>query len=203
MAQASQEDEGRGGDAAPRVAGLLLAAGAGRRMGGPKGLLRTDTGLPWVARAAQALRDGGCDEVSVVVGAAGERVRALVPAWAHVVEAHDWAEGMGASLRAGLAALERSEAQAAVVMLVDTPGVEAVVVDRLVRRARLDGPAALARAAYHGRPGHPVVLGREHWAGAAAGAQGDEGARSYLRDRDVSGVECGDIGHGEDVDAPD
>jgi len=63
------------------------------------------------------------------------------------------------------------------------------------------GPAALARATYDGRPGHPVLLGRDHWAGVVQTAVGDYGARAYLADRDVTLVECGDLATGRDVDS--
>ncbi len=197
------------GGARRRVAGLLLAAGAGRRMGTPKGLLRDPDGAPWVARSVGVLAAGGCSPVSVVVGAAAADVAALVPPDARVVEATGWDEGMGASLRAGLAALAApaeatdvsDEPVAVVVMLVDTPGVTAEVVARLATRA---APEALARAGYDGVPGHPVLLGRDHWAGVAASARGDAGAREYLRGRDdVVLVECGDVGDGTDLDTPD
>jgi len=197
------------------VGGLLLAAGSGRRMGLPKGLLRGADGRPWVARAAGVLRAGGCDPVLVVVGAEAERVAALVPPPALAVTATDWAQGLGASLRTGLAALEgriavhggdppgrRRAVVAVLVGLVDTPGVTPQVVERLVVRATADGPEALLRAAYDGVPGHPVVLGREHWRGAAAAARGDTGARAYLAARAVDLVECGDAGDGRDVDDP-
>lgn len=191
-------------------------------MGGPKALLRDPDGTAWVARSCAALRDGGCGEVIVVLGAAADAAAPLVPAWARVVLAPDWDTGMGASLRAGLAAtagagagagaeLEATagagaglgpsrgqECVAALVTLVDLPGVGAPVVRRLLRPA--PAPGTLARAAYDGRPGHPVLLGRDHWAGVAAGARGDAGARAYLRGRDVRLVECGDLGHGDDVD---
>lgn len=189
------------GPAGP-VVGLLLAAGAGRRMGAPKGLLRDPDGTAWVARSAAVLRAGGCRDVGVVVGAAAPDVAALVPDGDRVVVAADWAEGMGASLRAGLAALAQAppDVVAAVVGLVDTPGVTAAVVARLVATA---GPDVLARAAFDGVPGHPVLLGRAHWAAVAASAAGDAGARGYLRGRsDVRLVECGDVGHGQDVDVP-
>lgn len=189
------------------VTGLLLAAGAGRRMGTPKALLRDPDGTAWVARAARVLGEGGCSRVVVVVGAAGDRVAALVPMEAEVVHAAAWAEGMGASLRAGLAAVAGASpwddvdaADAVLVMLVDTPGVTPAVVARLVARA---GPAVLARASYRGRPGHPVLLGREHWTGVAAGAAGDAGARLYLSARRVAAVECGDVGDGRDLDRPE
>jgi nicotine blue oxidoreductase len=117
------------------------------------------------------------------------------------VETPDWADGMGASLRAGLAALDETDADAAVVHLVDLPGVTAAAVARL---AAVAGPDVLARAAYGGRPGHPVLLGRAHWAGVRAAAVGDAGARGYLAARaDVTLVECGDLAAPDDVDTPE
>ena len=87
--------------------GLLLAAGAGRRMGTPKGLLRMPDGTPWVERGVRALLDGGCDGVTVVVGAAAAEVRALLPDLPGVDTAYaaDWAAGMSASLVTGLTSL--------------------------------------------------------------------------------------------------
>lgn len=185
------------------VAGLLLAAGAGRRMGRPKGLVREPSGEAWVTRSARVLRDGGCAPVVVVVGASASSVGALAPAGCLVVEASDWAEGMGASLRAGLsalAALAGQDVAACVVGLVDTPGVTADVVRLLVAHAAVAGRDGLARAAYGGVPGHPVVLGRSHWTAAAASAGGDTGARTYLAGRDVVRVDCTAVGDGRDID---
>jgi CTP:molybdopterin cytidylyltransferase MocA len=192
----------------PAVAGLLLAAGAGRRMGGPKALLRHPDGEAWVTRAARMLAEGGCDPVLVVLGAAADQARALVPAGARVVVAMDWSQGMGASLRRGLFALiadrsaEREAAPpvAVLVALVDTPGVNAGVVARV--RAAAAGPQVLARAAYRQVPGHPVLLGADHWQPAAEQAAGDAGARQYLAGRSVALVECADLGSGDDVDRP-
>ena len=183
------------------MAGLLLAAGAGRRMGGPKALLRDADGTAWVTRAARTLLEAGCAPVLVVVGAAAEEVAALLPPGVDAVRAEDWDEGMGASLRAGLAALAgRPEpAEAVLVALVDTPGVTPEVVARLTA---LGSPGVLARAGYAGVPGHPVLIGRAHWDGVAATARGDEGARGYLAGHEVALVECGDLGDGRDVDQP-
>lgn len=181
------------------VHGLLLAAGAGRRMGTPKALVRDDDGTAWLARSVAALLDGGCPAVTVVLGAAADEARALVPTGpVEAVVADDWAEGMGASLRTGLAALPAGP-DVVVVSLVDLPDVDARVVRRVV--AAGDHPGALARAAYDGVPGHPVLLGRDHWAGVAASATGDAGARDYLRPREVALVECGDLATGRDVDS--
>jgi nicotine blue oxidoreductase len=186
-----------------RVAGLLLAAGAGRRMGGPKALVALD-GEPLVARGLRALRDGGLDPRVVVLGADADRARpaaqAADPA-ATVVVADDWADGMGASLRAGLAGLAgRADVDAVLVLLVDTPGIGPAALARVAAAATRDG---LVRGAYDGRPGHPVVLGAAHLAGVAAAAHDDVGARGYLAGRDdVRPVEVGDVATRDDVDTP-
>jgi CTP:molybdopterin cytidylyltransferase MocA len=182
------------------IAGLLLAAGAGRRYGMPKALV--DEGA-WLRQAVTTLTDGGCDPVLVVVGAQADRVLPLVPETASTVLAADWAEGMGASLRAGLAELVRSappQVQAALVHLVDLPDVDASVVRRLVALA---DPAVVARAGFQSQPGHPVLLGRQHWADIVASAQGDRGARDWLAGRsDLTVVDCSDLASGIDVDHP-
>ena len=189
----------------PGVAALLLAAGAGRRLGVPKALMHHADGVPWVERAARRLVHGGCAPVVVVVGARAAEAAALVPPGlvppADVVEAAGWSEGMGASLRAGLVALAARAPlpDAVLVALVDTPGMTVDVVRRVAAAAEL-GPSVLARAAFDGVPGHPVLLGRNHWAGVRAAATGDAGARGYLSARPVTLIECGDVGSGADVD---
>lgn len=175
--------------------GLLLAAGAGRRMGTPKALMPG-----WLVASVAVLRAGGCDAVTVVLGAAADDARRLVPDDVSVVVAEDWAEGMGASLRAGLAALEPTPADAALLHLVDLPDVSADVVDRVL--VTPSGRGVLARAAYQGVPGHPVLIGRDHWAGIIATARGDQGARAYLKQHHVTLVECGDLASGHDQDTP-
>jgi len=187
--------------AAPRVVGLVLAAGSGSRFGRPKALVRSADGETWVAHAVHVVRDGGCEPVYVVLGAAAGEVRREVAAGIHVIEAADWKEGLGASLRAGMSALRQREdaADAVLVMLVDTPGVTARVLRRLVSSEV--NRQTLSRATYQGRPGHPVLLGRDHWAGVVESAGGDRGARDYLATRDVELVECADLGDGADVDS--
>lgn len=191
------------------VAGVLLAAGAGRRMGAPKALLRDEHNVPFLDRAVGVLLDGGCERVTVVLGASADEARALLEeaGWVgddavSVVVADDWAEGMGASLRAGLGAVAAAgpEVTAALVGLVDLPDVTSDVVARVLSDPA--GEDTLARASYDGRPGHPVLLGRRHWAGVAGSATGDKGARDYLADHVVREVECGDLASGRDVDHP-
>jgi CTP:molybdopterin cytidylyltransferase MocA len=182
------------------VEGLLLAAGAGRRMGMPKALVHDDAGS-WLVRGIATLRDGGCARMTVVLGAEAERARPLVDGLdVTVVVADDWAEGMGASLRAGLRALGGSADDGVVLSLVDLPDLVPEVVSRVIAAAE-PGPAALARAAYDGKPGHPVLLGRDHWAGVVEAAVGDQGARAYLAPRDVILVECADLASGRDIDS--
>ena len=181
------------------VQGLLLAAGAGTRMGMPKALVSDDAGS-WLVRGVRALDDGGCSGVTVVLGArSAEAVGLLDGLGVDVVIASDWEEGMSASLRAGLRSLP-SDVDSALVLLVDLPDVSADVVGRLVAAA--DGPDSLARATYGGTPGHPVVIGRHHWAEVCATATGDRGARDYLDAHDHLTVESGDLASGRDVDAP-
>lgn len=180
--------------------GLLLAAGAGRRMGMPKALVSDDRGS-WLVRGVTTLTDGGCRRVTVVLGAEAARAAALLEELAEpprTVVAEHWDEGMGASLRAGLLALRDSTDGFVMVSLVDLPDLVPEVVARVFASAR--GPAALARAAYDGVPGHPVLLGRDHWPGVLESARGDRGARDYLADHEVTLVECGDLATGHDVD---
>lgn len=183
------------------AAGLLLAAGGGRRMGRPKALVTLDPGGTLLERGLRVLHDAGCVPVVAVLGAAADRARLLAGAADLVVEAKDWADGQSASLRAGLAALEDTDAYAACVLLVDLADVGADVLARVLRAAG-ERPDALARAAYGGTPGHPVVIGRAHWPGVLAGLGGDQGARDYLAAHAHLLVECGDLATGRDVDTP-
>lgn len=188
------------------IAGLLLAAGSGRRFGKPKALVDTGAG-PWVLRALATL--AGTDRRTVVVGAAADEVAALLPPDVSVVRNPRHEGGMGSSLQVGLGALAADPAiDAALVMLVDLPDVPVTAAERVLSVA--EGPAdgsrlaasrsVLARASYRGVPGHPVLIGRDHFAGVMAAAVGDRGARDYLAGADVTLVECGDLAGGVDVD---
>ncbi|MGW3833303.1 nucleotidyltransferase family protein [Streptomyces microflavus] len=185
----------------PKVAGVLLAAGGGRRLGGrPKALLE-HRGRPLVEHALRALRNGGCGPLHVVLGAAADEVRARADLTGSAVTVNPgWEEGMGSSLRLGLAALAGTGADAALIMLVDQPGIgaEAVARVRVAYRSR----ASLVAASYDGERGHPVLFGADRWADIAAGAVGDQGARAYLWEhRDaITLVECSDVAQAYDID---
>jgi len=179
-----------------KIAGVLLAAGEGSRLGGPKALVEV-AGRRLVDRGVALLRDGGTDPVVVVTGAVDVPLLGVI-----TVHNPDWRSGMGSSLATGLEALPDACA-AAVVALVDQPLIGPGVVQRLIA-AYLDG-AGIAVASYNGRPRNPVLLARDEWAGVLALATGDVGARPYLQahqDR-VTAVECGDIGRPDDVDTPE
>ncbi|GGM68299.1 4-diphosphocytidyl-2C-methyl-D-erythritol synthase [Lentzea pudingi] len=181
-----------------RVAGLLLAAGAGRRFGSPKALVPLD-GKLFVDSAAELLRAAGCAPVVVVLGAQASEVRQRAELQGvTVVDNPHWDTGMGSSLRTGLHAA--GSADAVLVLPVDTPGVTVAALHRLMALAE---PEALARATYDGEVGHPVLIGSDHFAGVMASAAGDQGARDYLRANTVRHVECGDVADGADVDQPE
>jgi nicotine blue oxidoreductase len=178
------------------VAGVLLAAGEGTRLGGPKALVEV-AGTRLVDRGVRLLRDGGTAPVVVVTGAVDVPLLGVI-----TVHNPDWRSGMGSSLAAGLGAVPGSCA-AAVIALVDQPLIGPAVIRRLVA-AYLDG-ARIAVASYDGRQRNPVLLARDEWAGVLAMAAGDVGARPYLRAHPerVTAVECGDIGRPDDVDTPE
>lgn len=183
------------------VTGIVLAAGAGSRAGGPKALRKRDDGTPWLDLAAAALRDAGCREVIVVLGAGADEAAALVPRGAFPVIASDWADGQSASLKVGLAAAATSGADAALVTLVDLPDQSAAAARRVLDAGRDDPRGTLARAQYAGAPGHPVLLGRDHWGEIGTSVAGDMGAREYLDTHLTVAVDCTDLGGGEDIDA--
>lgn len=180
-----------------QVASLVLAAGAGRRYGMPKALVAYRGDL-LVRRAAAVPAASGCAPVLVVIGAQAPQVRAAAPELTYL-ENPDWDSGMGSSLRAGLAALAGTPADAVVVLLADMPGVTSAAVRRI---AAFAGPDALVMGGYGDRRGHPVLIGRAHFDGVAAAATGDRGARDYLRAHDVRVVDVGDVADDFDLDVP-
>ncbi|MER7684070.1 nucleotidyltransferase family protein [Streptomyces sp. NPDC097610] len=187
-----------------QVAGLILAAGGGRRLGGrPKALLE-HRGRPLVEYAVGVLRAAGCTRVHVVLGARADAVRERARLDGCVlVDNPEWEHGMGSSLRAGLGSLAGTGARAALVSLVDQPGIGPRAVARVL--AAYQDDTSLVSAAYDGARGHPVLFGAAHWAGVAASATGDRGARAYLKEHEaaITLVECGDVAQPYDIDTED
>jgi CTP:molybdopterin cytidylyltransferase MocA len=188
------------------VAGLVLAAGGGRRYGMPKALVVYEGSL-LVERAVRTAA-AVCDPVLVVLGARAVDVwRTADLGGATVLANADWESGMASSLRTGLDGLRGwptgrlggKEVDAVLVQLVDMPGMTPAALQRMAEHA---APDALAVASYDGVRGHPVLLGREHWAGVAETATGDEGARRYLAAHDVVEVDCTGLADPADLDVP-
>ena len=177
-----------------RVAGILLAAGSGSRLGQPKALVELG-GETLAQRGVALLQDGGADPVILVTGA----VPVTIPQ-ALAVHNPDWSTGMGSSLATGLRALAETDAVAAVVALADQPLVGAEAVRRLIAAYRDGAPVAVA--AYDGEPRNPVLIAREYWPVVLTMATGDSGARPFLRAyaEIVTQVECGDTGSPDDID---
>jgi CTP:molybdopterin cytidylyltransferase MocA len=182
---------------------MVLAASGGQRYGGPKALIRTH-GASLIEHALAAAREATCEPIVVVLGCEAARVRAEVALdGVRVVENPNWRGGSGSSIRAGIGVLAGGGAPvtAAVLLLVDTPGVSAEAVRRLADGA--DG-GALRAATYQGRRGYPVLVGRDHWAGMSVLASGDVGARAYLSAHSdlVVPVSCEDVADGAEYDIP-
>lgn len=169
-----------------RVSGIILAAGASRRMGRPKPLLALD-GKPLLQHAIDAAAESRLGEMIVVLGDAAEEVRAAVelPERARAVVNPDFAEGQSTSLRLGLRSVS-SDTDAAAVLLGDQPGVSASLIDRVLEAFReSDRPVARPVYVAGGRriPGHPVVLSREVWPEVAA-LTGDRGAQRLFAEHE-------------------
>jgi molybdenum cofactor cytidylyltransferase len=182
--------------------GIILAAGASSRMGRVKQLLEIG-GQPLVVRAAESALAAGLWPVIVVLGAQAEKIR---PALARLpvlpVENAAWSEGMAASIRAGIGALQQfSRAMdGAVIALCDQPAFSAEVVARLFAAQAATGKG-IAAARYLGRHGAPALFLRAHFPALAA-LTGEEGARALLNGpaEQVAAVDLPELGC--DLDTP-
>jgi CTP:molybdopterin cytidylyltransferase MocA len=203
------------------VAGLVLAAGGGSRLGRPKAEIEVG-GRRLVDLAVEACVRAGLSPVVVVLGAVwltpmpiadgsdrvdradrADRADGINGSEADVrlVENAEWSSGMASSLRVGLEALIVDlGVDAVVVTLVDTPSVGAEHLRRI--GSALRGGATAAVATYGGNARTPVGLTREVWADVAGTIAGDEGARGWLRAHPglVTTVECADLGPWTDID---
>jgi len=185
-----------------RIAGMIIAAGGGRRIGTPEALLHQD-GRPLVEQMLETLTESGCDPVVVVLGAAADEVRESVDlSAATVVVNKAWGTGIGSSLRAGLNALSDNSIEAVVVVPVDMPGLTAAAVRRVIA---LPYPDVLVCATYGGLRGYPMLFGRRHWAGISTLAKADVGARPYLlaHKKEIVDISCDSVADGCRVDTPE
>jgi nicotine blue oxidoreductase len=181
------------------VSAIVLAAGSGSRFGGGK-LLASFGGRPLIAATLSGLRGAPVDEIIVVVGAEGERLRSITAAYENrIIENPDWAEGMSTSVRTGLRACT-PDARAAVVCLADQPLVGAVAAERLVEA--FEQGATVAVATYGGEMRNPVLFARGVWPLLLREMSGDRGARAFLKHHReiVTEVSCDDVADPADVD---
>ncbi len=155
------------------TAGLILAAGAGRRMGGPKALVTVD-GETLLRRAAQSALEAGCSPVVAVVGLWEPGLGDLA---VHRVVNGEAKEGMASSIRVGIAALPE-EVQAVLILTVDQPAVDGPLLKRLLILAAED-PLRPVACAYGGTLGIPAVLPRRLFPDLLA-LSGDRGAKAIL-----------------------
>ena len=178
------------------IGGLILAAGSGSRFGGAKQLAELE-GKPLLDHAVEAMSAvPAIERIVVVLGSDADTIRARANLdGVDVVVADDWAEGVSASLRAGIAALR--DAEAVVVTLADQPLITPEVISAVVDLGDSRLPAA--RATYGGNLGHPVLIKRELFDRIAELA-GDAGARDLLELAGVAKVECGHLADPHDVD---
>ncbi|WP_364309247.1 nicotine blue oxidoreductase [Paenarthrobacter nitroguajacolicus] len=188
-----------------KTTGVLLAAGAGTRLGrGPKALLRL-RGRPLVEIIAAKLLSGGCSDVLVVLGsdAAAVRARARLDSYQTLVNP-EWHLGMGSSYLIGDDAARTDDHL--LVALVDQPGLTEDTVRRLMSEHR---PGRITAAAYT-EPrggtqllrGHPMLIDVQLREAVSSTVVGDAGARAFIRDNPglLDLVDCSDESTGEDID---
>ncbi|MQX36572.1 nucleotidyltransferase family protein [Roseospira navarrensis] len=170
-------------DPGRRLAVVLLAAGLGRRMGGPNKLLCDLEGMPVVRRAALPFRAAlPADAPRVVVtGRDAAKVTAALDGLGFSgVYNPDFSDGMGRSIAAGVAALP-ADVDGILIALGDMPGLQADTVHamRAALSADLDPASAILRPMHDGHAGHPVLWGADYRSALAA-LTGDRGGRDLI-----------------------
>jgi molybdenum cofactor cytidylyltransferase len=181
------------------IAGLVLAAGEGRRFGGAKLAAELDGAALLDHAVAAMLGVPAIERVVVVLGAHAEEISARADLGAvETIVCERWNEGISASLAAGVE--ELADAEAIVVTLGDQPFVTAQVIAAIVDQ--LDDRRPAARATYGGRPGHPVLIKRALFEQVRA-LRGDQGARDLLAAAGVRELECEHLCSPQDIDTPE
>lgn len=189
----------------PCIAAVVLAAGRSSRMAPHHKLLLADrAGKPIIARVVDNLLSSPARPIVVVLGYRGADVRAALRGrQIEFVEAADYAEGLSASLRAGLAALP-AEVAAALVCLGDMPLITARVIERLIAAYDPDEGRRIVVPTHRGQRGNPILWDRGFFAEMRA-LSGDTGARGLLERHAeaVTEVEIGEEAVLRDVDTPE
>jgi molybdenum cofactor cytidylyltransferase len=194
-------------EAAPsgrRIAALVLAAGRSMRMGGPNKLLAEIARRPLVRIAAEEALASRAKPVIVVTGHQRDEVAAALKGLpVQFVHNPDFAQGLGTSLRAGIAAVP-AEADGVIVCLGDMPQVDARLIDRLIAAFDPDRGALVVVPTFEGKRGNPVLWSRRFFPDLMA-VEGDVGARHLIGRYAEALVEVPVDGNGTlvDVDTPE
>ena len=165
--------------AARRIAAVVLAAGRSIRMGGPNKLLAEIARRPLVRIAAEEALGSRANPVIVVTGHQRAEVeKSLAGLPVRVVDNPDFAQGLGTSLKAGIAAVP-ADADGAIVCLGDMPQVDAHLIDRLIAAFDPDRGALIVMPTHEGKRGNPVLWSRRFFPDLMA-IEGDVGARHLI-----------------------
>jgi molybdenum cofactor cytidylyltransferase len=162
------------------ITGIVLAAGTSSRMGRPKQLLPLGT-EPLLRVVVDRALESSLEEVVVVLGHRAEEVGSVLPPDRRirsVINPH-FTGGLSTSLAAGLRAAP-PDAEAAVILLGDQPGLRPDAIAAVIEAFRRTGARAV-QAGYGGRPAHPTLLARSVWAEVMSQMTGDAGALDVLR----------------------
>ena len=191
--------------AAPTVAAVVLAAGRSRRMAPHNKLLVPDrTGKPMIARVVDNVLSSGARPVLVVLGHQAEAVEQILAGKpVRFVHAPDYADGLSASLKAGIAAVP-PESAAAIVCLGDMPLVTGRMIDRLLASYDPTEGRRIVLPTFHGKPGNPTLWDRSFFSEILEIA-GDSGARFLVGKHveEVAEVEMADDAVLRDFDTPE
>lgn len=188
-----------------KIVGVVLAAGASRRLGHPKQLVQVE-GSPLIVRAVNALLSvPEITEVVVVLGAHAAKIRPLIDCLSvKIIEISDWEEGLSRSLRAGITEIRHHipTTDAALFTLCDQPALDHQAIQSLVD-ARKNSPAGIVAARFDDHPAAPCLVDCQYFE-FLSHIEGDQGARALFSAVDPSAIALVDLPHlSLDLDTPE
>jgi molybdenum cofactor cytidylyltransferase len=189
---------------AGRVAAIVLAAGRSTRMGGPNKLLAEVNGKPLIRIAVEQALASRANPVIVVTGHQRKETEAAIAGLdAKLVHNPDFAQGLGTSLKTGVAAVPAGN-EGAIICLADMPGVNAALIDTLIAAFEPEKGALVVVPTLAGQRGNPVLWSRRFFPDLMA-VEGDVGARHLIARYPEAVTEVAVKGGGAftDVDTPD